>query len=67
MDLTLRLASKPEIEVEPDGTVECMFRAEDGSKSCTTLLLTPEVFRTVVDKGLELSALGRLPYAQPGE
>jgi hypothetical protein len=61
MDLTFRPDTTPEIEVEPDGTVEMEFR--HGSESMS-LLLSQDEFQAVVDRGRELELLGKLTGAK---
>ena len=54
--------SSPEIEVEPDGTVELLFedRVEDRI-SCLTLLLSPTQASDILDRLLELRVMGLIP------
>ena len=52
----------PEIEVEPDGTVEMAFekRIEDRI-GCLTLLLEPGQASDILDRLLELRVMGLIP------
>lgn len=61
VDMTLRPPVKPEVSVEPDGTVELSWeRVVDGAASALTLLLSPDIFGQIIDQGRELRMLGRL-------
>lgn len=61
VDATVRPEGVPEIEVEPDGTVELSWvRRNEGDVAALTLLLTPDVFSKIIDRGRDLRTLGRL-------
>lgn len=63
VDATYRPAgASPEIEVEPDGTVELSFekRIED-RVAALTLLLSPTQASDILDRLLELRVMGLIP------
>lgn len=61
VDMTLRPIGSPEVQVEPDGTVEVSWeRLTEADASAMTLLLEPDAFRSIVERGKELMLLGKV-------
>lgn len=61
VDMTLRPRGTPEIEVQPDGTVEVSWELRNAAEvSAMTLLLEPDQFSKMIDRGRELQVLGRV-------
>jgi hypothetical protein len=66
MDQTFRTSGKPEVEVEPDGTVEVTWRLPtDPDVSRLTLLIDPDSFSFIGDRCRDLRVLGRLRITTP--
>ncbi len=68
LDGTFRPQGEPEIDVEPDGTIEVAWERtdENGDKAALTLLLAPDIFHRVVERGKELELLGKVAYTDAG-
>ena len=61
VDMTLRPIGPPEVEVEPDGTIEVSWeRLTEADASAMTLLLEPDAFRAIVERGKQLMLLGKV-------
>jgi hypothetical protein len=61
LDLTIRPGSTPEVDVQPDGTVEISATLGECAGSRVTLLLSPDAVRRLEQSLSELLLLGRIP------
>jgi hypothetical protein len=61
MDATYRPAGEPDVSVEPDGTVEVTWALGTDPTSALTLLMEPDAFTRMIDRGKELQMLGKVP------